>query len=79
MIDNGVTTMSGKLPVNPSGGAISANPVLVVGLARVIEAALQIRGEAGARQVKNANTALAHGFNGPCGQSHCVWIVSGNK
>jgi acetyl-CoA C-acetyltransferase len=79
LIDNGVTTMNGKLPVNPSGGAISANPVLVVGLARVIEAALQIRGEAGARQVKNANTALAHGFNGPCGQSHCVWIVSGNK
>ena len=71
--------MGGKLPVNPSGGALSANPVLVAGLARLIEAALQVRGEAGQRQVKNVNTALAHGFNGPCGQSHCVWIVSGNK
>jgi acetyl-CoA C-acetyltransferase len=79
LIDKGVTVMGGKVPVNPSGGALSANPVLVAGLARLIEAALQIRGEAGARQVKGATTALAHGFNGPCGQSHCVWVISGNK
>lgn len=79
LIGKGITTMGGKLPVNPSGGALSANPILVAGLARLIEAALQVRGEAGARQVKNADTALAHGFNGPCGQSHCVWIVSGKK
>lgn len=79
LIDKGVTVMGGRLPVNPSGGALSANPILVAGLARLIEAALQVRGEAGARQVKKVNNALAHGFNGPCGQSHCVWIVNGNK
>lgn len=79
LIDMGVAVMGGKLPVNPSGGALSANAVLVAGLARLIEAALQVRGEAGARQVKDVGTALAHGFNGPCGQSHCVWIVGGNK
>jgi acetyl-CoA C-acetyltransferase len=79
LIGKGITTMGGKLPVNPSGGALSANPILVAGLARLIEATLQVRGEAGARQVKNVNTALAHGFNGPCGQSHCVWIVGGNR
>jgi acetyl-CoA C-acetyltransferase len=79
LIDKGITTMGGKLPVNPSGGALSANPILVAGLARLIEATLQVRGGAGARQVKNVNTALAHGFNGPCGQSHCVWIVGGKK
>lgn len=79
LIDDGVTVMGGKLPVNPSGGALSANPVLVAGLARLIEAVLQVRGEAGARQVNNVNNALAHGYNGPCGQSHCVWIVSGTK
>ena len=79
LIGKGITTMGGKLPVNPSGGALSANPVLVAGLARLIEASLQVRGDAGARQVKDAGTALAHGFNGPCGQSHCVWIVSGNR
>ena len=75
LVERGVTTMDGRLPVNPSGGALSANPILVAGLARLVEAVLQVRGEAGARQIKGAKTALAHGFNGPCGQSHCVWIV----
>ena len=78
-IDKGVSGMGGKLPVNPSGGALSANPILVAGLARLIEATLQVRGQAGARQVKDAKTALAHGFNGPCGQSHCVWIVGSER
>jgi acetyl-CoA C-acetyltransferase len=55
---------------------LSAHPVLVAGLARIIEAALQLRGEAGARQVAGAKRALAHGINGPCGQSHCVWVLS---
>ncbi len=75
LMDEGVTEMGGTLPVNPSGGCLSAHAVLVAGLARLIEAALQVRGEAGARQVPNCRTALAHGINGPCGQSHCVMIV----
>lgn len=75
----GVTAMGGTLPVNPSGGALSANPILVAGLARLIEASLQVRGEAGARQVPGAGTALAQGYHGPCGQSQCVWIVSGKR
>jgi acetyl-CoA C-acetyltransferase len=79
MIDRGMTTMGGVLPVNPSGGVLSAHAVLVAGLARIIEAAYQTRGDAGRRQVEGANTALAHGINGPCGQSHCVWILSGEK
>jgi acetyl-CoA C-acetyltransferase len=79
MIESGVTTMGGKLPVNPSGGVLSAHPVLVAGLARIIEVVLQLRGEAGARQVEGAKRAMAHGINGPCGQSHCVWILSDTK
>ncbi|MCD6571322.1 MAG: thiolase family protein [Deltaproteobacteria bacterium] len=75
LIEKGITVMDGKLPVNPSGGVLSAHPVLVAGLVRIIEAALQIRGEAGDHQIKGAKTALAHGINGPCGQSHCVWIL----
>jgi acetyl-CoA C-acetyltransferase len=73
--EKGVTAMRGNIPVNPSGGVLSAHPVLVAGLARIIEAALQLRGDAGARQIDNAKTALAHGINGPCGQSHCVWVL----
>jgi acetyl-CoA C-acetyltransferase len=75
LIDEGVTEMSGELPVNPSGGVLSAHAVLVAGLVRIAEAALQIRGDAGKRQLSNINMALAHGINGPCGQSHCVWIL----
>ncbi|PKQ27545.1 MAG: propanoyl-CoA acyltransferase [Candidatus Anoxymicrobium japonicum] len=75
MEERGAFNRDGKLPVNPSGGRLSANPVQVAGLACVIECVLQLRGEAGKRQVKGAGTALAHGINGMCGQSHCVWIL----
>ena len=79
LLDRGITSMSGSLPVNPSGGVLSAHAMLVAGLARIIESVLQLRGEAGQRQVEGAKTALAHGINGPCGQSHCVWILSNEK
>lgn len=75
MIEKGISVKGGSLPVNPSGGVLSAHPVLTAGLARIIESTLQLRGEAGERQVPDAETALAHGINGPCGQSHCVWIL----
>jgi acetyl-CoA C-acetyltransferase len=72
----GATAFDGPVPVNPSGGVLSAHAVLVAGMARVIEAALQVRGEAGERQVEGpVELALAHGINGPCGQSHCVIIL----
>lgn len=65
----------GKVPVNPSGGRLSAHPVMVAGLTAMAECALQIRGEAGDRQLDGVETALAHGINGMCGQSHCVWVL----
>lgn len=74
----GITAMEGPLPVNASGGVLSAHAVLVAGLVRVIEAVLQIRGTAGAHQLGKARVGLAHGINGPCGQSHCVWILGAN-
>jgi len=77
LVESGRTQMNGELPINPSGGVLSAHPVLVAGLARVAECVLQVRGDAGARQIEGVRTALAQGINGPCGQSHCV-IVLGN-
>jgi acetyl-CoA C-acetyltransferase len=74
-IDSGITKMKGDLPVNPSGGVLSGNPTCVAGMARVAEAVLQLRGEAGARQVKGAQIALAHGVTGICGQHHGVMIL----
>jgi acetyl-CoA C-acetyltransferase len=64
-----------RMPVNASGGRLSANPVQVAGLAEMAECVLQLRGEAGEHQVEGAEIALAHGINGMCGQSHCVWIL----
>jgi acetyl-CoA C-acetyltransferase len=77
LIDSGATFMGGELPVNPSGGMLSSNPYVAVGLFRVAEAALQVTGQAGARQVPGAKTALAHGMSGICGQSNTV-VILGN-
>jgi len=78
LIDRGVTKIKGKLPVNPSGGVLSGNPVGVAGMIRVAEAVLQLRGEAADRQVKGTQVALAHGVTGICGQHQCVMIL-GNR
>jgi acetyl-CoA C-acetyltransferase len=62
LVEDGVTTMEGELPVNPSGGVLCTNPVGASGVIRVAEAALQLHGRAGARQVEGAKTALATGY-----------------
>ena len=74
-VDSGLTEMNGALPINPSGGVLSAHAVQVAGLARIAEAVLQLRGEADSRQVDGAKIALAHGIEGACGQGHCVFIL----
>lgn len=74
-IDSGQPFVNGKLPINPSGGAISSNPYACVGLIRIAEAALQVMGKAGERQIMDVECALSHGVSGMCGQSHCVVIL----
>ena len=76
LVRDNSTAIDGRLPVNASGGVLSAHAVITAGLVRMIEAALQLRGEAGDHQVdKDIQNALAHGINGPCGQAHCVWVL----
>ena len=75
ILSDGLTSMGGVLPINPSGGMIAGNPYFVAGLTRLVEATLQTRGEAGARQVRGAKMALAHGTTGCCGQSQFVMII----
>ncbi len=72
LIDSGKTDMGGELPINPSGGMLSGLPVCVAGMQRAAECVLQLRGEAGARQVSGATKAVAHGVDGPAGQLQCV-------
>jgi acetyl-CoA C-acetyltransferase len=64
-----------KHHVNPSGGMLNGNPIMLGGLARATEAILQLRGEAGERQVEGACKALAHGTTGAAGQHHAVVIL----
>ncbi|OHD66981.1 MAG: hypothetical protein A2176_16025 [Spirochaetes bacterium RBG_13_51_14] len=61
--------------VNLSGGQLNGNPLLLGGAARAIECFLQLRGEAGKRQVKGAKRALAHGTYGAAGQHQAVVIM----
>ena len=57
----GHTDMTGPLPVNPSGGLLSkGEPLGASGLGQVVELYWQLRGQAGARQVRNPKVALAH-------------------
>ncbi|MGD0275816.1 MAG: thiolase family protein [Syntrophales bacterium] len=75
LLEAGEFNMDGPLPVNASGGLLAGHPVIAAGLYRISEIVVQLRGDAGEHQVRNARTGLAHGINGLCGQSHCVWIL----
>ncbi len=64
LIDSGATYMDGELPVNPSGGVLSTNCIGATAMIRVAEAAIQIMGKGGKRQVPNVKRAMATGFGG---------------
>ncbi|MGK5729035.1 thiolase domain-containing protein [Streptomyces sp. URMC 124] len=71
---SGATELDGELPVNPSGGVLSTNPIGASGLIRFAEAALQVRGRAGEHQVDGARTALGHAYGGGA-QFFSMWVV----
>ncbi len=57
----GDNTYGGRVVTNPSGGLLSkGHPLGATGLAQCAELTWQLRGEAGARQVAGARTALQH-------------------
>jgi acetyl-CoA C-acetyltransferase len=78
MTDKSVTALDGDLPVNPSGGVLSSNPIGASGMLRFAEAAMQVRGQAGAHQVDGAKLALGHAYGGGS-QFFAMWIVSDSK
>ena len=79
-IDWGVSTPEGRLPVNLSGGAISANSPLTAGAVRIAEACAQLTGAAGDMQTsKPVKNAVAHATSGLCMQSNVVFVLSTDK
>lgn len=61
-----------EVSVNPSGGALAANPLMAAGLIRLGEAAARIhRGE--------SDRALAHATSGPCLQQNLVAVLEGES
>jgi acetyl-CoA C-acetyltransferase len=77
-LDEGFGEMSSALPINPSGGALSSNPVGATSLIRIAEAALQVTNEAESRQVEGANVALAQCSGGSV-QFGCVVVLKNSE
>lgn len=73
IIKSGDTAIGGRMPVNTDGGCIaSGEPVGASGLRQIFESVLQLRGEAGERQVPGApKTAFTHVYGAP-GVSACT-------
>jgi len=60
-VADGVGEMTGKLPVNPSGGLLSkGEPLGASALGQIVELTWQLRGTADKRQVSGARCALGH-------------------
>jgi acetyl-CoA C-acetyltransferase len=75
LLEEDITSFHGSLPVCPSGGILSTNPIAASGLIRVAEAALQVMGKAGERQIAGVKTAIAHAWGGAL-QFHGLMVLS---
>jgi acetyl-CoA acyltransferase len=79
LIDDGTTTLRGRVPVNPSGGLCSrGHPVGATGLLQIAELVWQMRGEAGQRQIeKKPKVTMAQNQGGLLlGQDSAVYAVT---
>jgi acetyl-CoA C-acetyltransferase len=67
-VEEGMTALGGKLPINTSGGLKACgHPVGATGIKQAYEIVLQLRGEAGRRQVDEAEVGLTHNVGGSGG------------
>jgi acetyl-CoA acyltransferase len=74
--ETGATTIGGSKPINTSGGLeCRGHPIGASGLAQIYELALQLRGDAGERQVENARIGLAENGGGNIGVEEAAMCV----
>lgn len=77
LIDEGVTRLGGRVPVNTSGGLLrKGHPVGATGIAQIVELAEQLQGRSGKRQVEGARLALAHNGGGSLGSDAAAMCVT---
>lgn len=76
LLDSGETEIGGRLPVCPSGGFSSFGEATTAqGLLQIHEAVLQLRGQAGARQVKDAKVAMCQVYGAQGNNSAAILKV----
>ncbi|MCA1711803.1 MAG: lipid-transfer protein [Actinobacteria bacterium] len=67
--------LDARSTIDPSGGALAADAMMVSGLARLAEAVEQVRDNAGPTQVERVRRAVAHASAGHALQQHVVWCL----
>ena len=65
--------------INPSGGPLAGNPLMMAGLIRLGEAFRQLAGRADGHGVAGARRAIAHGAQGHCLQQNVVWVLGDER
>lgn len=69
-VEEGLTSLDGRIPINTSGGLKSkGHPVGATGVAQVVEIVKQLRGEAAERQVKEARIGMTQNMGGSGGST----------
>src|SRR5947207_15358869 len=76
-VSNGNIAPKGGLPVNTNGGGLSYCHPGMYGLLILIEAVRQLRGECGARRVKDPEVAVVHGNGGVLSSQATVILGTG--
>jgi acetyl-CoA C-acetyltransferase len=76
LTQDGFTSWKGEIPVNVSGGSLGQGHLLeATGLAKALEVVLQLRGEAGARQLKDIHVGLSQSWRGVPTTSGAVVVM----
>ena len=77
LAEDGETRLGGRIPINPSGGLESkGHPIGATGLGQLYELTMQLRGEAGPRQVDGARHAIAENGGGIYGIEEAVCAIT---
>ena len=75
-IEDGITELDGRIPVNPSGGLKArGHPLGATGIAQAAEIVWQLRGDAGKRQIEGIEVGMTHNIGGTGGTA-AVHILS---